>query len=66
MIGYGNSVTEVTNVDRRSSDGLLVLAMRSDEPEFSDNLPASSGHSHIVAYDPTGDTYNWFKVISET
>ena len=63
MIGYGNTDTNVLSIDRRDSDGLLVMSMTSDETNFVGNAGNSGNTSIVLSLDPNTDTYKWFKVF---
>ena len=63
LIGYGNADTEVVDIDRRDSDGMLVLVIKSDEDDLVKNAGTSSNTRSFTAYDVNTETYLWWKVF---
>ena len=53
------------SVDRRATDGLLVMAMVTEELDLvgSSGYPAIDTTS-VMALDPTTETYKWYKVVN--
>lgn len=60
MIGYGKADTEVIDIDRRSSDGMLVMQVSTSEADFVHNAGTQGNSRSVVAYDVTNDVYKWW------
>ena len=63
MIGYGLADTEVVSIDRRSQDGILVLAMWTTEADLIGSL-GSTDVASVLTYNPSSDAYLWYKTVS--
>ena len=64
MIGYGTADTEIEDIDRRNSDGMLALMLKSSEPNLVGSAGSSDNRRSLVAYDPVQELYIWFKVLT--
>ena len=53
------------SIDRRTTDGLLVMAMVTEELDLVGNsgYPAIDTTS-VLALDPTTENYIWYKVVN--
>ena len=71
LIGYGKGDTEILSIDRRDSDGMLAMMVKSDEPDLIGNAfteggdKAGSGANTraYTVYDPDTEQYIWLKVV---
>ena len=64
LIGYGKADTEVEDMDRRDSDGMLALLIASGEEDFIKNAGTSDTTVSFAAFDTETETYKWWKVFS--
>lgn len=62
LIGYGLSDTTVESVNRCSTSGELVFALKSKEDEFIKKVPKKD-NLLITTFNPDTEQYGWFKVI---
>ena len=64
LIGYGKADTEIVDIDRRVSDGMLALLIKSDEADYLNNAGTSADTIILTVYDPDAEVYKWLKVFS--
>ena len=64
MIGYGLADTSVQSIDIRTSDEHLALAVYTTENDLIGAL-GSNNVASAIKYDPTVDSYTWYKVIDD-
>ena len=64
LIGYGKADTEIVDIDRRVSDGMLALLIKSDETDLLNNAGTSADTRILTVYDPDAEVYKWLKVFS--
>ena len=62
LIGYGLADTKIHAVARSSSTGELALALRTSEADLVGNLGSSYTLS-VTVFNPTTESYNWYKVL---
>ena len=62
MVGYGTAYTDVNSIDRRSSDGMLVLSVASDEPDLVGSSDKSDSFM-VMSFKTDTDSWGWSKVF---
>ena len=65
LIGYGKADTEVLEIDRRGSDGMLVLLIKTDEDDLVKNAGTSSDSRSVTTLDVSSNVYLWWKVLTD-
>ena len=65
LIGYGKADTEVIEIDRRGSDGMLVLLVSTDEADLVENAGTSSDTRSVTTLDVSSNVYRWWKVFTD-
>ena len=65
LIGYGFYNTNVIDIDRRSTDGMLVLQVSTSEPDLVQNAGSSGNSRGVVAFDVTNNVYKWWKAFQD-
>ena len=63
LIGYGEADTDIIGIDRRASDGMLVLQLTTGEDDLIANAGTSTDTMSYAAFDPDDELYKWFKVF---
>lgn len=65
LVGYGTSDSTIIEIDRRRQDGMLAMAMHTNEAEFVGQAGPSNSTFSFMAMDPDSETYTWFKVVQQ-